>query len=126
SRLVAVVRVEPGQDLSGGRPEALVDGRRLPRVGLGDEAQAGAVALQDPEGLVRRATVDHEVLAPRVVLVEDAEDRVLDEGSLVERRGDDRYQRSFDRQIRAPDYMIRAHDPHRRRHARLRSGPYAR
>lgn len=89
-----VVRIEPGQNGTGGPGEALVDGAGLAAVGLGDPVgQPRLVAADDLRAAVRGTAVDDHVFDLRIVLREDRLDRLLDEAALVERGrndGDDR------------------------------------
>src|SRR5579862_385981 len=90
SRKVEIVGVEPAEDLARCQGETLVDRVGLPLVGLRDPAHL-RVAPQDLQRLVRRSAVDDNVLDAWVVLAENTLDRLLDEGTLVHRRRDDRH-----------------------------------
>src|SRR4051812_30359321 len=81
----AVVAVEPGQDLATRPCYALVDGVALSPVGLAlPMGQKISVAGKNALRLVRRATVDDNVLEVWITLVGDRKDRVLDESAVVE------------------------------------------
>jgi hypothetical protein len=89
-RQVRIVRVQPREDLAASESEPLVDTVGLPPVLRGGPAQAPFVAPENLERLVRGTSVHNEVFDPRVVLRENALDRLLDELPLVEGRRDDR------------------------------------
>jgi len=79
-----VVAVEPTDDVARGTPQPLVDGIDLASVPLADVGEPIAVALQDRQGCVGAATVDHVVVELEVpALREHALDRARDELALI-------------------------------------------
>ena len=91
ARQQQVVGVEERHDLAAGVLEAEIDRVRLAVVVAHlVVVQPLGVALEHLGRVVGRAAVLHDVFEARVVLVDDAVDRAVEEVALVVRRGDDR------------------------------------
>ena len=85
-----VVGIEPGHDLAARPGEALVDGLALALVLLARrESQAVLIARQNIRRLVGRAAIHDDMLDRRIILMQDGEDRLLDEAALIQRGRDD-------------------------------------
>ena len=94
TRRQQVVGVDPGEDVAGGPVQSLVDGVGRSPVALGHPvAQPGRVAPQHVHTPVARPAVHDDRFQARVVLAEDAVQRLTQEHRLVERGRDDAHRR---------------------------------
>ena len=90
ARQVHVIRVEPGENVSGCPAQARIDGSGLAAVLLADPVrQMLLVSLDHLDAVVCAPPIHDDAFQVGILLAEDGQDRLFQEPSLLVRGGDD-------------------------------------
>lgn len=108
---VGIIRVQPPEYLSSRKPKPFIDGVRLPVVFLGDPNKTVFIFFKNLNRVVGRSSIDHQIFQVRIILIEHAEDRLLNISALIVRGRNDRDERTWVFQRLSPMLSIPLYSP---------------